>query len=61
MDEKELEAVAGGKVSVCVTPGNDPRDRNGKDGIRRDDPFLPPCTAYGNNPHPDFGITFKIC
>jgi hypothetical protein len=62
LDELELEAAAGGKVSVCVTPGDDPFGRGRKNGMWPDEPSkLPPlCTAYGNNPHPVFGITFKI-
>ncbi|MDR3335979.1 MAG: hypothetical protein LBT16_02135 [Treponema sp.] len=60
LDEKELEAVAGGRISVCVMPGDDPLSHK-----RNDDPWnnnqpQTYCTAYGSDPHPVFGISIKI-
>jgi hypothetical protein len=60
LDEVELEAVAGGNVSVCIIPGHDsPGGRKNGRGWTND-PGRPSCTAYGNNPHPVFGVSIKI-
>jgi hypothetical protein len=57
LDEAELEAAAGGTVSVCVTPGQNSPGSGGNGGSWTNDPFRPP---YGSNPNPTIGLTIKI-
>ncbi|GHV90983.1 hypothetical protein AGMMS50268_14860 [Spirochaetia bacterium] len=60
LDTAELSAVAGGTISVCVVPGNDGHMPKPGDYRNSGIPREPPCTSFGRNPHPTFGISIKI-